>query len=290
MAEGFKAIKRVLLFVLVLNLAVAGAKGFYGFFIGSISMMADGFHSLFDGTSNVVGLIGISIAETPPDIEHPYGHRKFETLATIGIALLLFIASFQIIEGSVRRIFEPTTPNVGPLSFGVMIATIAVNIFVTIYERRRGRELGSDILIADATHTATDILTSLGVIASLIAVRLGFPILDVVVALLIALVIAWAGLDIIRRSSETLCDAARLCPRMIEAVAKMVPGVHEIHSIRTRGSVNEIHVDLHLEVDPQMSIEEAHRVAHDAEEAIRGIRGVVDVVIHIEPEKHKTSE
>lgn len=282
--ESFREIKNVLLLVLVLNLAVAGAKGIYGYLSGSISMTADGFHSLFDGTSNVVGLVAIRIAEAPPDPEHPYGHQKFETLATIGIALLLFLASFQIIMESVSRFFEPSVPRVGALSFAVMLASMGVSLSVTLYERRRGHELQSDILLADATHTATDIMTSIAVIVSLVAVRLGYPILDVVVALLIGGLIAWAGVSIVRQSSETLCDAARLSPQRVRLIAENVPGVKEVHQVRTRGRPDNIHVDLHLEVNPHLSIEQAHEIAHRAQDAIENIEGVTDVVVHIEPQ------
>ena len=135
--EGaYTPVRRVLWQVLWLNLLVAFAKMGCGLWIGSVSLMADGFHSLFDGLSNVIALIGLWVAAHPADDNHPYGHRKFETLATVGIS----------------------TPAVNAVAYGVVFATFAINWFVYRYEQRKGRELDSALLIADSQHTRSDCL------------------------------------------------------------------------------------------------------------------------------------
>jgi len=127
-------------------------------------MTADGLHSFSDGASNIIGLIGIAIASLPADSDHPYGHKKFETMFSLGLWVLLFLLSFYIISESVRRLFTPVTPTVDLTSFVVMAVTVVVNVIVITYERRQGKKLQSDILMADSLHTMVDILVSMSVI------------------------------------------------------------------------------------------------------------------------------
>ena len=142
-------INKVLWVILALNIGVAIIKLIVGYSISSTSMIADGFHSFSDGSSNIIGLIGTAIAAKPADESHPYGHRKFETFTTIGIALLLFIVSINIIKSGIAKIVNPVTPQVDIYSFIVMIITIAINIFVIIFETKAGKRLNNDILVSD---------------------------------------------------------------------------------------------------------------------------------------------
>ena len=168
-----KQIRNVLIYTLALNLLVAASKIIYGSITNSISMFSDGLHSLFDGTSNIIGLIGIWIASQPPDETHPYGHRKFETLSTIAIAVLIFIAGIEILKKAYHGFTEHHNIEVTSISFVIMAITLLINIGVMTYERKKGRELKSDFLLADAMHTKTDIFVSLSVIVSLIAAKSG---------------------------------------------------------------------------------------------------------------------
>ena len=166
-------IRRVLLYTLFLNIAVAAAKIGYGHTIDSVSMLSDGFHSFFDGTSNIIGLAGIWIACKPPDKDHPYGHRKFETLSTIAIAGLIFVAAAGILKEAYSRLTTPSDIEVTFTAFVIMAITLLVNIWVMSYETKKGRELKSEFLLADALHTKTDILISISVIISLTAAKMG---------------------------------------------------------------------------------------------------------------------
>src|SRR5690554_6122942 len=195
-------IRRVLWGVLVLNMLVAGAKMITGILTGAVAMIADGFHSSMDASSNIVGLVGTKIAAQPPDEEHPYGHRRFETLATLAIGGLLLVAAWEILQTMVDRLLYGGEPNVTPLSFVVMISTMVINLGVTIYERRRGHALRSDILLADAAHTASDFFVSLSVLVSLALSALGYAWADIAIALLIVVVIGRVGLGIIRQTSN----------------------------------------------------------------------------------------
>lgn len=279
-----KKVRNVLLFTLFLNLFVATAKIIYGYTTGSISMYSDGFHSFFDGTSNVIGLIGTWVASQPPDESHPYGHRKFENLSTIAIAVLIFGAGIEILRASYQRIQAPDNIEVTVFSFIVMAVTLSINIFVMTYESRKGRELKSDFLLADAMHTKSDIFISLSVVVSLIAAKIGYPVFDVIAAIVITVFIAKMGIEILKSATAVLTDTACINPGEIRRVAISIDGAKDCHGIRTRGNENFINIDLHLLVDAEAKTHEAHDVAHLVEEAIKkNFPSVVDVVIHIEP-------
>lgn len=280
-----RTIRRTLWIVLALNLTVAAAKLAYGLFTGSVAMTADGFHSLLDGSSNVIGLLAMILAARPPDERHPYGHAKYETYASAVIGGMLVLAAWEVgrraVEGLVGRT-QP--PEVTVVSFVVMIVTLAINTGVTLYERRIGRRVRSDLLIADASHTASDIFVSLGVIGSLVAVKLGAPIADPIIALVIALVIVRTAISVLARAEATLSDRARLDVAEVCAAARMIEGVKGCHSVRTRGTESEVFVDLHAEVDPGATVEEAHRISAAVSDAISGaFPEVVDVLVHLCP-------
>jgi cation diffusion facilitator family transporter len=263
---------------------VAVIKILYGYKIESISMFSDGFHSLFDGASNVIGLVGIWIASRPPDKSHPYGHRKFETLSTIAIAVLIFFAGLEILKRAYMGLKEPHVIDVTAASFLVMALTLCVNIGVMTYERKKGRELKSDFLIADSLHTNSDIFVSLSVIVSLGAAKIGYPVVDVIAAVIIGILIMRMGYSILKSATPVLTDAARINPDEIKDLVNGIKGVHECHEIRTRGKEDSVCIDLHVLVDPETTTRESHDVAHAVEEAIKkNFPSVTDVVVHIEP-------
>ncbi|MCK4928398.1 MAG: cation transporter [Methanosarcinales archaeon] len=281
---NYKQILKVQAIGLSLNLVVASAKIVYGYMTGSISMKADGFHSLMDGGSTMVGMLGVWVASRPPDESHPYGHRKHEQFASLFIALLLLITGFEVARSAVQNLLEPAAPRVTTLSFVIMLATMAVNLFITTLESRKGKEYNSQILIADSLHTRSDIFVSIGVICSLIAVKAGYPIIDVVVGVVIALVIAKAGLDVVKETSYSLLDASVLDTDMLCEIALEIEGVEDCHHIRTRGTVDNVYVDLHVHVREDMHMDEAHCLAHAVENHIKErVEGVKDVVVHLEP-------
>jgi cation diffusion facilitator family transporter len=278
-------IRTVLWQVLLLNWLVAFAKVGYGVVTGALSMTADGVHSLLDGASNLIGLVGTSVARRPPDRDHPYGHRKFEALAAMAIGILLIVAAYEVAKAAVGRLLTPASPVVTPFSFGIMLAGMGVNALVTRYETRRGRDLRSRILLADALHTRADIYASAAVLASLAAARLGYPALDPIAALLLVGLILRATWAIVGQNLDTLADAARISPAQIEALVRDIPGVRGCHKVRTRGLEDDIYVDLHIQVDPGLDIETAHDLSHRVKERILDrVPAVVDVVVHTEPD------
>ncbi|MCX5686743.1 MAG: cation diffusion facilitator family transporter, partial [Candidatus Omnitrophica bacterium] len=253
-AKRFEEIKKILLVILVLNWAVALAKIIYGLITHFTSMTADGFHSLADGASNIIGLIGITLACRPADKEHPYGHKKYETLFSLGIAGMLFFVCYNLILKGVKNFHTPAVPQVDAVSLVVMITTMLVNIFVMTYEYAQGKRLKSDILISDSMHTRADLFTSFSVIAAIFAIKMGYPILDPIVTMMIALFIAHAGYSIIRQGSNVLCDTIVVMDiKKIARICMAVDGVKSCHKIRTRGRIDDIHVDLHAQARARRS-------------------------------------
>jgi len=279
-------VRRVLLITLALNVMVSALKLAAGYMFGSIGMVADGFHSFFDASSNVVGLVGLGIAMRPPDTSHPYGHKKFETLAAVGVALLLFATCFEVLQRAYDQLANGVTPTrVTAVGFAVMCVSVVVNLFVTRYEAKKGRELKSDFLLADAGHTKSDVFASFSVMVGMAAVGLGFPLADPIAALVIAALIARVGFGIIKTSADVLCDAAVIEPSEIETLCMTVEGVRHCHHIRSRGREDEVMIDLRVHVDAGLTTAEAHEIAHRVEDKIkRFVPGVVEVVVHIEPD------
>ena len=284
LTDRYAAVSRVLLRVLVLNLAVAAAKIALGYATGAISILSDGFHSLTDGASNVVALVGVRIARQPPDIDHPYGHRKFETMASVAILLFLLLVMVQVLWAAGERLASGGAPTISALSFVVMGVTFLVNLFVVLYERREGHRLSSEVLIADSHHTQSDLLTSGTVIVALAAVSLGYPVLDPIAALVVAVFIGHACWDIFQETARILADEMVIAAEDIHDVVRSVPDVLGCHKIRSRGSSDHVFVDLHIWMDPDMRLEDAHYVSHVVKDRIMArYPQIKDAVIHIEP-------
>ncbi|HWR25919.1 MAG TPA: cation diffusion facilitator family transporter [Methanosarcina sp.] len=291
MLQKFREIQKVLIYVLILNLAVALAKIIYGTLTNTLSMIADGYHSLFDGVSNIVGLAGVFIAARPPDRDHPYGHQKYETVASIFIALLLVFVGFEIFQNALNRFLVRITPDVTFVSFFLIFGTMCINYLVTRYEHKQGVSLRSQVLIADSMHTKSDIYVSLSVVISLVAVKLGLPLMDPIIALGISLIIFRAGYRIIKESSRSLLDMSRIEEEEICELVMGVEGVQGCHKIRTRGGMGDIKVDMHLLVQPDMSLEDAHLISHRVSKKLKGeFEDVSDVVVHLEPSGKQPQE
>ena len=278
-------VRQVLAMVLVLNLAVALAKFAYGVISCSNSMQADGIHSIFDSLGNAVGLVGITLALRPADEGHPYGHHKFETYASMVIGVLLILAAVEVGSSAVAALASGVhNAQVTVVSYVVMVGTLCINIAVTRFERKEGKRLNSDILLADASHTLSDAMVSIGVIVGLVLVQIGFPLADSVVALVVMLAILYTAFDVFRAAFETLSDKARIPEEELRRVVESIPGVENAHRIRTRGTQGDVYADLHILVDPSMSVAVSHELTDRVEsEIIHKFPQVKDILVHAEP-------
>lgn len=289
-AGHFRSIRRVLWAVLAANLAVTLLKILLGLASGALSVVADGFHSLVDSSSNLVGLAAIRLAERPADEHHPYGYRRYETLGALAIGGLLLVAAYEIGSAVIQRLLDGAAPNVAPLTVGLMLLTLPVNGLVVWLETRAGRRLNSEILLADARHTATDLYVTASVLLSLVGVWLGWAWLDGIVAAAVVVLILRAAFQILRQTSRTLTDSAAVNPKSVAEIAYGSPGVRYVHRIRSRGTSDAAFVDLHVKVDPGMSTAQAHAVASEVEHRLTTqLENVTDALVHIEPARQRLS-
>jgi cation diffusion facilitator family transporter len=287
--DRYSEVTRVLYRVLFLNLAVAIVKIALGYSTGAVSIVSDGFHSLTDSASNVVALIGVSVARQPPDARHPYGHRKYETMASLGILVFLVVVLVEVLTAAADRFVNGGSPRVFPEGIALVTLTLIINLWVVSYEMREGRRLKSEVLRADAKHTRSDVLTTGAVLGALLGVWWGHPLLDPMAALLVAGFIGHACWGIAQEASRILADEIVLPEAQVRAVVQSVPEVLGCEKIRTRGSADYAFLDLHLWLDGSTPLEQAHATSHIVKDRLMTrFPQLADVVIHIEPPPHST--
>lgn len=281
----YKRVKKVLYIILVANIIVAFLKIAIGIITKSASLLSDGIHSITDASSNIIGLIGICLADKPKDKEHPYGHNKFETLSGIFISGMLFIIGGKIVLSAMNRLRNPVIPKITILSLCVLIVTLMVNLLVSIIEYKKGKELNSLILISDSMHTRSDIYVSIGVLITLIGIKFGAPVyIDSISSLIVAGFIIHAAYGIYKKNSGVLVDRVVVDTEEIKAIVLDFEQVKDIHKIRSRGSQNNLHIDMHIMVAPDLTIKESHDMVHEIEDAIKvNLNQSAQVIAHLEP-------
>jgi cation diffusion facilitator family transporter len=278
-----RGVQRVLWITLFLNLGVAVAKLIVGLTTHSLTLMGDAAHSSIDSINNVVGLIAVTYAAREADADHPYGHSKFETLAAFVLSGLLFLTAAEILMEAVKRLIgrTQTMPEATPVAFVVVIGTLLVNFGVSRYEARRGRELGSEFLLADAAHTRSDLLVTGTVLSSLLLVRLGQPRLDAALSLLVAGFIGSIGYSVFKHTFPVLVDASAVDEHKLLGIVQSVPGVLSAHAVRSRRAGDLVFVDMHLLVEPG-DTETTHALTEAVEAALERNLGRTSATIHVE--------
>ncbi len=281
----YSEVARVLTRVLVLNLGVAAAKIAFGYTSGAISILSDGFHSLTDGASNVVGLVGIYAARQPPDEDHRYGHRKYETVAAAAVTAMLLLVILEVLRNAFNDLSGRSAPlEISASGFVIMAVTVAINLAVVRYESAAATRLGSELLAADAMQTRGDVWTSVAVMAALAGARAGVPVLDPIAALVVAGFIGHAGFQIASATTRILSDRMVMPEAEIERIVLGVPGVIGCHQIRTRGAADHVFLDLHVWLPADMPLIDAHSLSHAVKDQLMATHPqIVDAVIHIEP-------
>lgn len=278
-------IRKVLIVELLFNLLVATAKLIIGYATSTLAMVADGYHSLFDASSNIIGFITIRFAYEPADEDHQYGHRKYEAVAAMAISLALFAAAYRILAEAYTRLQDPSVqPEVGVASFLVMLGTMAVNIGVSNYEAREAKRLQSQLLASDAAHTRSDVFASAAVIVALIAAYLGYGWIDIAASIAIAVIILRIGYHIVRDSLSVISDALVIEPEKVREIVLAVDGVADVADVRSRGTADHVFMDLVCFVAASMTMAEGHELADRVEDRIHGeFPSVQDIVVHLAP-------
>jgi len=277
-----RQVRRVILIEGSANAAVLAMKLVAGLATGSMALLSDAIHSLSDLANNVVAWFVARLSSEPPDREHPYGHRKFETLAVFGLASLLTVLAFEIGIGALRREPQPITTERWTLA--LMGAVLAVNLALAAWEGRWARRLDSDILRADSRHTIADVLTTVVVIVGWQLGARGLAWLDTVCALGVAGLVLYLAYGLFRSAVPILVDRAALDPEAIARVASGVPGVRRVSDVRSRWTGKAAAVDLVVEVLPTLTTAEAHEIADRIEVALANRFAVADTTVHVEPE------
>jgi len=280
------AVRRVLIAMLGANLVVVAAKAVVGIASGSLAVWGDALHSSVDSLYNVLGLIVVRVAAQAPDEDHPYGHGKFETLGALAIVVFLSITCFELVRNAVQKLLGGGhTIAVTDLGLVVLLVTLGVNVLVAWYENRRGHELSSELLIADAAHTRTDVFITIGVLIGVLFARGGAVWVDPVVAIAVALLIVRVAYQIFARTVPVLVDERAIPERAIRQSAQRVKGVRSAYSIRSRGGhgTGVRYAEVTIAVDGDANVAAAHAIADQVEERLKQELELNAVTVHVEP-------
>lgn len=269
------------------NVTLVILKLVVGFLSGSVSIISEAVHSASDLLAAIIAFLAVRASDIPPDEEHPYGHGKIESISSVSEALLIVFAAVYIIYEAVKKLNHPGAhpPDVDA-GIAVMALSVILNIFVSRRLKKVAVETESQALEADSEHLRTDVLTSLGVFAGLILTRVtGKPWLDPVTALFVSLLIVHAAYRLIREALMPLLDV-RLPAEEEAAIQEILETDERVlgyHKLRTRKSGSYRHADVHVQIEDDCSLVQAHDVTEDLEDRIREVLPTVVINIHIEP-------
>ncbi len=266
------------------NVLLALLKLAVGFIYSSIALISDGVHSLSDVVTSVIGYAGIRISSKPPDKSHPFGHSRFEPLVAFLIGEALLIVAYEIGRDSVYRILHGGIIEVNSIMLGVTVLSILAKEFMFRYSIHVGRRLDSQILIADAYHHRSDALSSLAVLVGLSLQRLGFQYGDALAGLVVALFLVKVSLEIVLENVGYLTGKAppfEVCEE-IKRRALSVPNVLGVHDLRAHYVGSKLHVELHIEVPPGLSLKEAHDASEEVKRRIEDLPEVERAFVHVD--------
>lgn len=276
-----RKVQRLIIIEGCVNLLVLAVKLLVGFSTGSLAIIADAIHSLTDVANNIVAWIVIRLSALPADREHPYGHRKFETLAVFGLATLLAVMAIEIAKSAFTR--ETTEIVSGGWELSLMIGVLITNIVLASWQQHWARRLKSGIMLADAAHTFADVLTTVVVIVGWQLSSMGFLILDRLCALGVAGLVFYLAYRLFKSAFPVLVDEYAIDPENIKRAVMTIHGVKEVGRIRSRWIGPEIAIDIVISVNPEMSTEESHKIADEVEVLVEKQFHVLEAFIHVEP-------
>ncbi len=278
-------VERVLRLLLVVNLGMVAAKAFAGWRTGSLAVLGGALDSAVDSLTSVIAVVLARVAAQEPDERHPYGHAKFETLGALVIVAFLSITVFELAQGGISRLRGGGAGHEqgGMLAIGVMTGSLVVGIVASAYEARRGRELGSDLLMADAAHLRADVLVTVAVLAGLLLQRAGFRNADAWATLLVCALIARTGWEIVREAVPVLVDERAVEAAELTAAAEAMAGVHAVYDVRSRGKHGAVFAELTIAVGRGIDVETAHEIADTVERHLQTRFGARGVIVHVEP-------
>ena len=284
MDNYYDKVRRVLLVVLFSNLILGLIKVLYGYNTNVLSITADGYDSLLDALTNIIGIAAVYISGKPSDKEHRYGHSKVETFASLLISGTLFIVAYEIITAAIERFFNHVIPSISPSTYAVLIITLLLTVLVSRYEKKMGEKYNSDLLVTDSEHIKSDALATAIIILSLVFIQNGLTLLDPILSLGISLLIIRTGFNIMKTNLDILLDINILDCDDIKNELNNIYGVKHIHNIRTRGTKSSVHVDMHLVVDDNISITQANQISRCCKRTLHNkFPEITEILIQVEP-------
>ena len=286
--QRYNEVKKVTLVGSLVDFLLGGAKILVGGIANSQALVADGVHSLSDLATDFIVLYAAKHSHKEADEDHPYGHGRIETLATVGLGIALIFIALGIGYDSVLRLNDPgMLLKPGMLALAMATVSVISKEWIYHYTVRAARRLRSDMLMANAWHSRSDAISSIVVVIGIAGAMFGYPYLDAVAAVAVAAMIAKIGFDLVRSSSKELIDTA-LEPKEIETIRGhifAVSGVRAVHMLRTRKSAGDAFVDVHIQVDPRVSVSEGHQIGETVRRRLLDeVTAVSDVTVHIDPE------
>ncbi len=277
-------VRRVLLGLFFANLAVVLAKLLVGLAAHSLAVLGGALDSSVDAGNNVLALVVVRVAARAPDEDHPYGHGKFETLGALALVGFLSVTCFELARGAITHLVESEpAPVVSDLQLLILVVALGVNVLVAWYEHRRGLELRSELLVADAAHTQSDVYITVGVLVGLLLARRGVRWADPVIALAIVALIVRVAYQIMQRTVPILVDERALPKDDIQSAAEAVAGVQRAYDIRSRGGAQVRYAEVTIAVDRNANVASAHAIADEVEHRLKHDLQLNEVTVHIEP-------
>ncbi len=286
--KRYREVRKVTLVGAFVDLLLGVVKIVIGLSAGSQALVADGVHSLSDLATDFLVLFAAKHSHRAADAEHPYGHGRIETVATVVLGAALIVVALGISYDAVHRMMEPELL-MHPGIFALLVALVSVASKEAIYQytASAARRLRSKMLHANAWHSRSDAISSIIVVIGIGGAMAGYPYLDAIAAIAVALMIAKIGWDLLWKSLEELIDTS-LEDEQVEAIRKYIKGVHGVqalHMLRTRRSGADALADVHILVDPALSVSEGHQIGEQVRAVlIEQMEDLSDVTVHIDPE------
>lgn len=269
------------------NLLLSLAQIVVGLLANSAALIADGIHTASDLLSDVMVWFAAHHAAEAPDKDHPYGHGRFETAATLGLGALLTLVALGIVWSGGERLLTPDRPIPGLIALLVAAVGIAAKESLYWYTISVARRLKSDLLRANAWHHRSDAISSIVVLIGVAGAVMGFSYMDALAAIVVGLMVAKIGIDLGRGALAELVDTALDDEAVDEAkrVIMAIDGVRSVHMLRTRHHGAEASADVHVQVAPRLSVSEGHMISHVVERRIIDeVPDITDVMVHVDPE------
>jgi len=279
---------KVLVVCICVSTLAAAAKIYYGYASHSLAFFADGIHSVFDSFSTLVGIFSIYHARKPPDERHPYGHRKFETIAAVFLSFFLVLAAHEVALMSLKRLSQKESlPEFNLWGLVILLGTFAINIGLSRYEARAAKKLRSSFLQTDSAHNQSDFLITFVILISMAASHFRIPYVDSLSSIAITLYLGYLALSLILSNIKPLLDHSVLSPDEVRSAVSEISEVVHCHHIRSRGEIDHHFLDLNIHLPGDLTLDQAHAITHLVEDNLKNrFPGLVDVVIHTEPHNH----